>query len=131
MSRDFIGRGWSYPARITPYGEVSLSEGNDEIEEAITIILSTTPGERPMRPDFGCDLSRFVFGVANTETAALIAQEVKSSVARWEPRVDMKSVDVLYDTDEPNTLFLELQYVVKGSNDPRNLVFPFYVIGRE
>jgi phage baseplate assembly protein W len=131
LSKDFIGRGWSYPARITPYGEISLSEGNDEIEEAITIILSTSPGERPMRPDFGCDLSRFVFGVANTETAALIAQEVKASVARWEPRVNMKSVDVFYDTEEPNTLYLDLQYVVKGSNDPRNLVFPFYVIGRE
>ncbi len=131
MGYEFVGRGWSYPARLTPHGGLDLSEGIDEVEEAIRIILGTSPGERPMRPEFGCDLHRFVFAVANTETAGLIAQEVRSSILRWEPRVDVKSVDVAYDTERPEVLYLDITYTMKGANDPRNLVFPFYVIGNE
>ena len=131
MSFEFVGHGWSYPVRLTPDGGIDLSAGVEEVEEAMRIILATSPGERPMRPEFGCDLHRFVFAVANSDTAGMIAQEVRSSVTRWEPRVTVKDVDVSYDPDRPEVLYVGVTYVIKGTNDPRNLVFPFYVIGHE
>ena len=92
------------------------------------LILMTYPGERPMRPDFGCRARDYVFRGANDTTAAELAVEVRQSLLRWEPRVDIDSVTVTPDPDLPSLMYVDVQYIPKGTNDRRNLVFPFYTI---
>ena len=84
-----------------------------------------------MRPEFGCGIHNYVFAPANATTAGRLATEVKRSLIRWEPRIDLKSVDVSVDEFDHNTLYINIEYTKKGSYDPRNLVFPFYVIPEE
>lgn len=130
-SADFIGAGWSFPVRTSPTGGIALSAGGREIEESIRIIVATAYGERPMRPDFGCRIHDYVFAPASPGTFGRIRQEVRESLARWEPRIDVHHVDIATDKDEPAKLLVQVGYSVRGTNDPRNLVFPFYVLPAE
>jgi phage baseplate assembly protein W len=127
-STDFVGRGLAFPLQLGPTHSLRLVGGRTEIEQAIWLILSTSPGERPMRPDFGCALCDYVFDAADTTTAGHIAYEVRSSLERWEPRIDVEDVTVTVAEDEPSKLWVSVSYSVKGFYDMRSLVFPFYVI---
>ena len=131
MSEEFIGRGIAFPMRVDATGSIATVGGDEELREAIRLILSTATGERPMRPDFGCGIHDYVFAPADATTAGRIAYEVRTSLARWEPRIEVVDVDVTPDPDQPETLFIDLTYRVAGANDPRNLVFPFYLIPAE
>lgn len=125
---DFVGAGWAFPPDTNPNGGIALVTREREIEQSIKIILLTYPGERPMRPGFGSRMRDFVFRSADTSTAAELAFEVKKSVRQWEPRVDVHDVFVTLDPDQPNRLNVDVIYVIKHTNDERNLVFPFYTI---
>jgi uncharacterized protein len=124
----FVGTGWSWPVEPDPTGAIALVSGTDELEQAMYLVLATSPGERPMRPEFGCRLQEYVFAPADASTAGLIAAEVRTALIRWEPRVVVDDVVVTADADEPSTLWIDVCYTVRSSNDRRNLVFPFYVI---
>jgi Bacteriophage baseplate protein W len=130
MMRDnsFVGTGWGWPVETDPTGAIAMVSGPDEIEQAMYLILATAPGERPMRPEFGCRLQEHVFAPADAGTAALIAAEVRASLLRWEPRVTVEDVLVTADADEPSTLWIDVHYTIRSTYDRRNLVFPFYVI---
>jgi len=95
------------------------------------LILGTAYGERPMRPEFGCGIHDYVFASADATTAGRIAWEVRASLERWEPRVDVMDVTVTSDPLEQATLYIDITYALRGRNDPRNLVFPFYTIPGE
>lgn len=131
MAEEFVGAGWAFPLRTDPTGGIAVVTGHRDIEEAIRIILGTSYGERPMRPEFGCGIWEHVFAPADATTAGKIAHEVRQSLDRWEPRVDVVEVTVSIDTDDASTLYIDICYQIKGTNDPRNLVFPFYVIPQE
>ena len=131
MSSPFVGRGLAYPMRIDRTGAVALADGDDSIAESIRLILGTSPGERPMRPEFGCPIHEHVFAPADAATAGLIAFEVENSLRRWEPRIEVLDVDVTNAEDATSLLYIEIRYAVRNSNDPRNLVFPFYTIPPE
>jgi phage baseplate assembly protein W len=129
MAQEFVGAGWGFfPMRTDVTGRIVLVGHEQEIEESIRIVLSTAPGERPMRPDFGCAIHDFVFAPADAATAGQIAFEVRAALDRWEPRVDVLEVRVDFDTSDVGTLHIQVGYRIRGTNDPRNLVFPFYVI---
>lgn len=131
MAEEFIGSGWAFPLRIDATGGIALTSGDRELEEAIRLVLGTAPGERPMRPEFGCAIHDFVFAPADATTAGRISYEVRAALERWEPRVDVADVETTFDVDEPSTLYIDVRYTRRGSNDPRNLVFPFYLIQAE
>jgi uncharacterized protein len=131
VSEAFIGAGWSYPVRIEASGDIALASGDEELSEAIRLIIGTAHGERPMRPEFGCAIHDFVFAGADHNVAGQIAYEVRQSLLRWEPRVDVCEVEVTVDDLDQSTLYIDIAYKRKGTNDPRNLVFPFYVIPEE
>ncbi len=131
MSEEFIGRGIAFPMRVDHTGGVALVSRERELEESIRLILSTAYGERPMRPDFGCGIHDYVFAPADATTAGRLAYEVRLALARWEPRIEVADVDVTALDSDPATLYIDIRYSVAGSNDPRNLVFPFYVIPSE
>ena len=128
MSEEFIGRGWAFPLRTDATGSIALVSREREIEEAIRLILGTSPGARPMRPEFGCRIHEYVFASADGGTANAIAVEVKRALRRWEPRIDVEDVTVTFDARESTTLYIDIRYAVRRTNDRRNLVFPFYVI---
>lgn len=131
MGESFVGRGWSYPLGTDASGSIALSSEDQDLQRAIRLILATAPGERPMRPGFGCGIHEYVFAPADATTAGRIAVEVKRSLKFWEPRIDVRGVDVTVDQFSRNTLYINIAYEKKGSYDPRNLVFPFYLVGEE
>lgn len=128
---DFIGRGWAFPIRTDANGGIALVGREREIAEAIRLIVSTTPGERPMRPDFGCRIHDFVFAPADAMTASAISDEVTRAVTMWEHRVDVEAVDVLQAPDDQTVFYIDIHYRLKATNSRYNLVFPFYVIPGE
>lgn len=131
MSKEFVGHGLGFPLRTDPTGGIALVSDHVEIQEAIRLVLATGYGERPMRPDFGCGIHDYVFAPVDATTAGRLAYEVRLSLERWEPRIDVVDVDISYDDVEPTTLYIDIRYTIRDENDPRNLVFPFYVIPGE
>jgi uncharacterized protein len=128
---DFIGRGFAFPMDVNANGAIAVAGGARKLEQAMSLVLATYPGERPFRPYFGSKLRDFVFEGASIDVLARIEREVRDSLARWEARVTVQDVLVLPDVDEQNRLNIEITYVVRDENDPRNLVFPFYTIPDE
>jgi phage baseplate assembly protein W len=131
MSEEFIGSGWAFPLRTDATGRIALVSREQEIEESIRLILGTATGERPMRPEFGCAIHDYVFDSADSETAARVAAAVRASLRRWEPRIEVRDVQVSFDSADPSTMYIDIRYAIGETNDPRNLVFPFYVIPPE
>ncbi|MFT3889749.1 MAG: GPW/gp25 family protein [Arachnia sp.] len=125
---DFIGAGWSYPLGTDATGGVALVTRDREIEQAIRLILGTAVGERPMRPEFGCRIHDHVFNAASSTTAGQIAYDVRQALERWEPRIEVLEVGVNFDDAAAGVLYVDVHYTLRSLNDPRNLVFPFYVI---
>ena len=128
MRNEFVGRGWAFPLRTESNGSIALVSDNREIEEAIRLVLATSPGERPMRPEFGCRIHDYVFAPLGASTAGALEYEVRESLERWEPRITVEDVRILFDSNDGSTVYIDIDYVVGDINDPRNLVFPFYTI---
>ena len=131
MTADFIGAGWNFPLGVDATSRVGLARQARDIEQAIEIILRTAPGERPMRPEFGCRIQDHLFSPTNAATAAAIADDVRAALDMWEPRIDVEDVRVGFDGIESGTFYIDILYRIRGDNDERNLVFPFYVIPDE
>jgi uncharacterized protein len=117
--------------RVSPTGGMALVSNDEEIAESIRLILGTSPGERPMRPEFGCPIHDHVFAPADAAIIGLLAFEVRNSLARWEPRIDVHDVLVSQDDAQSGLLYIDITYEIRDTNDVRNLVFPFYVIPDE
>jgi hypothetical protein len=131
VSDEFIGRGWAFPLRTDATGGIALVTREREIEEAIRLVLGTAPGERPMRPEFGCRIHEYVFASADGGTASAIAAEVKSALRQWEPRIDVDDVQVTFDVRDSTVMYIDVRYAIRRTNDKRNLVFPFYLKSEE
>ncbi|MGI5183300.1 GPW/gp25 family protein [Dactylosporangium sp. CA-152071] len=120
-----VGAGWAFPAGLDALGTVALAGGDRQIEQSIRLILGTAPGERPMRPDFGCALHELVFAPADASTAGRAAYEVRRSIERWEPRIALHDVTVGFEHAEAGMLTITLRYTVVGERDPRAVTVPF------
>jgi phage baseplate assembly protein W len=131
MSEEFIGSGWAFPLRTDATGAIALVSHDREIEESIRLILGTAFGERPMRPDYGCEIHDYVFSSINAEMVSRIAVAVRESLIRWEPRIAVKDVIVTIDPRDQTVVYIDVRYAIGDTNDPRNLVFPFYTIPPE
>jgi Bacteriophage baseplate protein W len=128
---DFIGSGIAFPLRLDARGAVALVHGHDDVEEAIGLILATAPGERPMRPEFGCGIHNHVFGGLDAATLNEMELAIRVALDRWEPRIDVVGVRFELDRAELGELEIQITYVLRATNDRRNLVYPFYVIPAE
>jgi uncharacterized protein len=127
----FIGRGWAFPPRVDERGRIALVSGGDELDAAIRFILLTAPGERVMRPEFGCRAWDYLYEPMNPNTLGLIETSVEDALRRWEPRVEVERVTASEDTEREATIVVDVEYSVRMTNDRRNLVVPFYEIGDE
>jgi phage baseplate assembly protein W len=128
MDSDFLGQGWDFPIGLDEHRQLRMTpDGEEGVRQSIWMILSTSPGERVMRPDFGCGLHDLVFGVNNAGTATAVARAVRQALAVWEPRIDVLDVFAAPDPAEPNLLLIEINYQVRSTNSRFNLVYPFYL----
>ena len=130
IDNDFLGRGFGFPLEPADdvqgnWASLSWARGRDDIAESIRIILCTAPGERVMKPTFGCRLQELVFAEGNAATRALAERYVRQALEQWEPRIDVDSVTVRMDGDQNASMLVKVEYVVRDSNSPDNIVFPF------
>lgn len=128
---EIIGTGVGFPLRVDRQGAIALVSGSDDINEAITLILSTAPGERPMRPNFGCGIHDYVFENVDAHVVGRLEREIRIAIDRWEPRIELRQITIDTSSADNGQLPIELEYVVRATNDRRNLVYPFYVIPAE
>jgi phage baseplate assembly protein W len=131
VSTDVLGRGWAYPLRIDGSGSFALSEGESNVEEAIRLILGTAQGERPMKPEYGCAIHDMIFDSIDASLSGRVANEVRGSLTRWEPRVEITEVIATPHPVDSHVLLINVGYRIRATNDRRNLVFPFYSIPAE
>jgi uncharacterized protein len=133
LPTDFIGSGWAFPLRVNARGGIELARREQDVQESIRIILSTPIGERRMRPRFGCGVHDLTFATNDPATHGLIRYHVVQALTLWEPRIELRedSVRVRTDADEPSRVLVEIDYVLRSTNERRNLVFPFYLIPGE
>ncbi len=124
----FLGRGWAFPIVPTAAGDdVALAAFDEDVRQAVLLILETARGERVMRPEFGSGLEALVFEPLNTTTIALVSHRVQEALITWEPRITLKEVNVTGAGPGPNRLDIEIIYQVRATNTFYNLVFPFYL----
>ncbi len=127
----FVGRGFSFPMGVDRDGGLRLTRGPEDLDTSMRVILSTAPGERLMRPQFGCRIWELHFEPVNFNTLGLMDQAVRDALAQWEPRVEVTEVQCDPDPRDPYLVHIHIAYKIRATNDRRNLVYPFYVIPRE
>lgn len=127
---DLIGAGWAFPPERNT-GRVELVRGDEEIAQAIQIILETPVGTRVMRPEFGSRLHELVFAPINVGTFAAARYYVEQALGYWEPRIEVNQVDVEPASDRPEILLIKIDYTIRTTYDERSLVVPFYTIPGE
>lgn len=120
-----------FPMRVDQSGSIAMTRGLSDLDSSIRVVLSTAPSERLMRPKFGCAIWDLLFEPINANTMGLMAVAVRNALGQWEPRIDVEDVVVSPDPAADGKVDIAITYVVKATNDKRNLVYPFYVIPLE
>jgi phage baseplate assembly protein W len=128
---EIIGSGLAFPLQVDRRGGIALARDETDIEQAIELILGTAPGERPMRPEFGCGVHDFVFDSIDASTVGKMEEAIRDALDRWEPRVIVQTVEFDLDHVGEGRLVIDIGYRVRVTNTMRNLVYPFYVIPAE
>jgi hypothetical protein len=132
MDQGFFGAGWSFGLTedggigLDADGRLAEASGEEKIRQSIWLILSTAPGERVARPDFGCGIHDLVFSPRTVGAMGEIIRAVREALEAWEPRIDVTNVDAVAHPDDPSGLLIVLEYTVRATNSRQNLVYPFY-----
>jgi hypothetical protein len=126
-----LGTGVAFPLDVDRHGRVALAHDEVDVEQAIRVILTTIPGERPMRPEFGCAVHDCVFAAIDALTLGRVEHAVRVALDRWEPRVETQSIDFDLSRVDEGILAILIDYRLRATNSVRNLVHPFYVIPAE
>jgi phage baseplate assembly protein W len=127
----FVGRGFGWPMGVDHTGSIRLTDSAEDIDLSMRIVLMTAPGERVMRPRFGCEIWDLLFEPVTPNLLGLIAEAVYDALGQWEPRVDVEEVQPVPDENDSALVRVHISYRVRATNDRRNLVYPFYVIPHE
>lgn len=122
----FLGQGWAYPVQPAANGALRFAADAEKIEQSIWIILDTDPGERVMRPGFGCGLRRYLMKPNTAAIRSLIRHDVEIALANFEPRIRLTELSV-EPGDDPALVLIRIGYVTVRDNQPGNLVYPFYL----
>lgn len=127
-ARDFLGKGWKFPVGVDPAtGRMRSASSEEDIQEAVRLILLTGKGERMMQPEFGCNLRSFTFDHMDYTTQTQMEREAQEALIRWEPRITDVEVRLERDPGDDGRLLLRVSYVVRATNNPYNLVYPYYI----
>jgi phage baseplate assembly protein W len=128
---EIIGSGLAFPLQVDRRGGIALATDETDIEQAIELILGTAPGERPMRPEFGCGVHDFVFDSIDASTIGHMEEAIRDALDHWEPRVVVETVEFDLSSVDEGRLMIDIGYRIRVTNTIRNLVYPFYVIPAE
>ncbi len=128
---EIIGSGLAFPIQVDRRGGIALARDEQDIDQAIQLILGTAPGERPLRPEFGCGVHDFVFDSSDANTIGRMEEAIRQALLRWEPRIIVQNVDFDLTQSGNGLLTIDIGYTVRATNTERNLVHPFYVIPAE
>jgi|tagenome__1003787_1003787.scaffolds.fasta_scaffold20483199_2 phage baseplate assembly protein W len=122
-----LGCGWPFPPRPTDAGALPRVSGEEKVRQAIFLILATAPGERRMRPDFGCGIHDLVFQPITATVVAQVRERARAALIHWEPRIDVLDVTVTQAPQAPNCLMIRIDYRIRAINTAANLVYPFFI----
>jgi phage baseplate assembly protein W len=128
-SKLFLGVGTGLPVAASSDGSLQRAAYEDSVRQSVWIILSTSKGERVMRPDFGCGIHDLVFAPNTPTTHGRLATAVREALLSFEPRVDVRDVRVVASGEGGEVLLLSVDYEVRATNNVFNLVYPFYLGG--
>lgn len=126
-TRKFLGVGWKFPLQVDARGRITTARYEQRIEESLYLILSTSPGERVMMPDFGCGMHELVFAPNNAATRTMVIDQVRRALIDYEPRIDVLNVNAETSEGEANLLLIRIDYRIRSNNAIANLVYPFYI----
>jgi uncharacterized protein len=128
---DVLGTGLAFPVAVDARRAIALAEGAEDVEQAIGIILATAPGERPMRPEFGCAIHTMVFERLNGATAGRMERAIRAALERWEPRIEVQEVSFELGKRHAGQLLIDIAYRLRATSSRRNLIYPFYLVPAE
>jgi phage baseplate assembly protein W len=128
---EVLGSGLAFPLSVDHRGAVAMASGETDVEQALQIILGTAPGERPMRPEFGCTVHDLVFDTIDAAMVGRMETAIRAALDRWEPRIEVMQIDFDLGGMAEGRLDITIGYRVRATNHQRNLVYPFYVIPAE
>lgn len=127
--KSFLGTGWSFPPGFSKKGkQINLVSNEKDIEESISIVLKTIPGERLMRPDFGCNINKFVFEKQDSSFISGLNHVIYQALLNYEPRINFIDATVVDRNDADGVLLIQVNYTIIITNTRHNIVFPFYLI---
>lgn len=127
MAADIIGRGWAFPIQPDNEGRLRFLGGEEKIRQSIWLILSTAPGESPLRPEFGCGIHDLVFEPNTAALRGLVQAQVREALLRWEPRIDLIDLQIAAPPDALHYLLIRIDYRIRATNAFFNLVYPFFL----
>ncbi len=127
MDAAMFGKGWAFPVKPSPGGQLVYLTGEEKIRQSIWIILDTAQNERQMRPDFGCGIHDLTFQPNTPALWGIVKDRVKRALTRWEPRIDVLEVRVETPPEGRNYLLIRIDYRVRANNSFYNLVYPFFI----
>jgi phage baseplate assembly protein W len=128
---EIIGSGLAFPLQVDRRGGIALARDETDIEQAVELILGTAPGERPMRPEFGCGVHDYVFDSIDASTIGKMEEAIRDALDHWEPRIVVDTVQFDLSGVDEGRLMIDIGYRIRVTNTIRNLVYPFYVIPAE
>ena len=128
---EILGSGLAFPLQVDPRGALALARGEDDIDQAIALILGTAPGEREMRPEFGCAVHDLVFDTIDAQMIGKLETAIRNALDRWEPRIEIEDLEFDLSRVNDGQLLITISYRLRATNHQRNLVYPFYVIPEE
>lgn len=125
--KPYLGIGWSFPVSFDKKEGVSMSYGDGDIRESLEVLLSTIPGERIFRPEYGCNIRQWTFSRMNLSEKTRIANTIEMAILEGEPRIILESVDVNIKDEREGILWISIDYLVSQTNSRSNMVYPFYI----
>jgi uncharacterized protein len=131
VTNDILGAGVAFPLRVDARGGLAIVRDEEDVVEAIRVIIGTAKGERPMRPEFGCGIHDYVFEAIDAYTIGRLDYEIRVALDRWEPRIDVLDIEFDDEGGGAGRLLIDITFQLRSTNDVRNLVYPFYLIPAE
>jgi phage baseplate assembly protein W len=129
--KNILGSGLAFPLQTNARGEILLVSSAEDIAQSIRVILGTHPGERVMRPNFGCRAHELLFEPRNATTMTLMRKYVEEALRFWEPRIEVLAVNTEASQEQDGAIFVEIEYRIKATHDTRSIVYPFFLAPEE
>ena len=125
----FLGSGWQFPPAFAGKGRrAAMAQGEADIRESLFLLLSTSPGERVMQPDYGCGIKDMVWETFDSSTVTDLVDRVERAILFFEPRIRAEGVEVDLSREDEGLLSIIVNYRVRGTNNRSNMVYPFYFL---